>query len=117
MSVIFFDKDFICSNTNIYIYLFLYLVSLRLSNEYFLWNRGATGFGAPFEIQLRLHYPMQTVTYYTGFWQMLKWAWVQYISILIVFIFFFRQVKIFVFSKQVLPAIMINPFVPKDHFK
>ena len=36
---------------------------------------------------------------------MLKWAWVQYVSILIVFVYVFRQIKTFVFSNQILPTI------------
>ena len=39
---------------------------------------------------------------------MLKWAWVQYVSILIVFVYVFRQVKNFVFSNQILPTRMIS---------
>ena len=35
---------------------------------------------------------------------MLKWAWVQYVSILIVFVYVFRQIKTFVFSNQILPT-------------
>ena len=35
---------------------------------------------------------------------MLKWAWVQYVSLLIVFVFVFRQIKTFVFSNQVFPT-------------
>ena len=38
------------------------------------------------------------------FYQMLKWAWVQYVSILIVFVYVFRQIKTFVFSNQILPT-------------
>jgi Transmembrane protein 231 len=38
--------------------------------------------------------------------QMMKWAWVQYVSVLIVFIAIFRQIKIFVFRKQILPTFM-----------
>ena len=44
-------------------------VSLRLSNEYFSWDRGLTGSGNSFTIDLRLNYPEQTLTYYAGFWQ------------------------------------------------
>ena len=91
--------------SNISIMMFSYQVSLRLMNEYVMWERGATGLGNPFQIKVRLNYPVQTLTYYSGFWQMLKWAWIQYVSILVVFIYFFRQVKTFVFSKQVLPSI------------
>lgn len=38
--------------------------------------------------------------------QMLKWGWVQYSSILFLFIAFFHEVKAFVFSKQVLPSVV-----------
>ena len=36
--------------------------------------------------------------------QMLKWAWVQYVAILVVFVYVFRQIKAFVFSNQILPT-------------
>lgn len=35
---------------------------------------------------------------------MMKWAWVQYSSILVVFVFLFREIKTFVFSNQILPT-------------
>ena len=81
-------------------------VTLRMTNEYIMWERGATSQGNPFKIHAHLNYPVQRITYYTGFWQMMKWAWVQYVSMLIVFIYFFRHVKAFVFSRQVLPSIV-----------
>ena len=36
---------------------------------------------------------------------MLKWAWVQYFSLLLVFIYLFRWVKNFVFSNQIFPTL------------
>lgn len=36
--------------------------------------------------------------------QVLKWGWVQYCSVLVVFVFVFRRVKTYVFSRQVLPT-------------
>ena len=41
---------------------------------------------------------------YQFYFQMMKWAWVQYASVLIIFIAIFRQIKIFVFQKQILPT-------------
>ena len=29
-------------------------VSMKLANEYFMWERGATGLGSPFEVKLRM---------------------------------------------------------------
>ena len=40
---------------------------------------------------------------------MMKWAWVQYVSLLIVFVFVFRRIKTYVFSKQILPTIPMAP--------
>ena len=44
-------------------------VSIRMNNEYLMWERGVTGQGNPFAITLHLNYPVQTLTYYAGFWQ------------------------------------------------
>lgn len=84
-------------------------VSVRLTNDYILWERGSSTYGMPFTIKVHINYSVQSISYYPGFWQMLKWAWVQYISVLIVFVYFFRKVKAFVFSKQVLPSLQVPP--------
>ena len=34
-----------------------------------MWERGVTGLGNPFVINLHMNYPVQTLTYYAGFWQ------------------------------------------------
>ncbi len=47
----------------------LFSVSVRLDNQYVLWERGSTPLGQPFKATLRLNYPVQTLSYYTGFWQ------------------------------------------------
>ena len=44
-------------------------VSVRMNNDYMMWERGVTGLGNPFVINLHLNYPVQTLTYYAGFWQ------------------------------------------------
>ena len=44
-------------------------VSVRMTNDYLMWERGVTGLGNPFVINLHLNYPVQTLTYYAGFWQ------------------------------------------------
>ena len=44
-------------------------VSVRMSNDYMMWERGVTGLGNPFVINLHMNYPVQTLTYYAGFWQ------------------------------------------------
>ena len=44
-------------------------VSVRMNNDYMMWERGVTGLGNPFVINLHMNYPVQTLTYYAGFWQ------------------------------------------------
>jgi len=79
-------------------------VSIKLENCYDHW---LTGRGTQFfTIQAKLHYPEQMLTYTPGFWQVIKWGWVQYLSILLVFMFLFSGVKDFVFTQQILPTLV-----------
>ena len=43
-----------------------FIVSVRLNNDYYMWDRGATGVGSPFEIRLKLNYATQRLTYYAS---------------------------------------------------
>ncbi|KAI8520068.1 hypothetical protein Bbelb_033250 [Branchiostoma belcheri] len=49
------------------------------------------------------------LTYRPGFWQLIKWGWVQYISILLVFLFVFDRIKTFVFENQILNTVVDSP--------
>merc|ERR1712141_64582 len=80
-------------------------VTTRLTNEYLIWERGGSPpSGFPFTAKVSVNYPTQTLTYHPGFWQMMKWAWIQYLSIFIVFVYLMRSLKTFVFTRQVLPT-------------
>lgn len=57
-----------------------------------------------------MKYPEQSVTYHTGFWQMFKYAIVQYIAILLVFAFICERIKLFVFSHQLINTVAIKPY-------
>ena len=50
-------------------------VSVRMSNDYMMWERGVTGLGNPFVINLHMNYPVQTLTYYAGFWQVCRFLY------------------------------------------
>jgi transmembrane protein 231 len=43
----------------------------------------------------------QSIRYVPGFWQAFKWGWIQYISVLLPFMFVFNRVKLFVFSNHI----------------
>ncbi len=52
-------------------------------------------------------------TYQPGFWEMLKFAWIQYVSVLLIFLWVFQHIQAFIFQNQVLPTITVAPF--KQH--
>ncbi|KAL4685512.1 hypothetical protein H8959_001109 [Pygathrix nigripes] len=52
--------------------------------------------------------PWSRSTYQPGFWEMVKFAWVQYVSILLIFLWVFERIKIFVFQNQVVTTIPVT---------
>uniref|UniRef100_A0A2I3GN94 Transmembrane protein 231 n=1 Tax=Nomascus leucogenys TaxID=61853 RepID=A0A2I3GN94_NOMLE len=58
---------------------------------------------APFVINAIIRYPVEP-----GFWEMVKFAWVQYVSILLIFLWVFERIKIFVFQNQVVTTIPVT---------
>ncbi|XP_018116078.1 transmembrane protein 231 [Xenopus laevis] len=59
----------------------------------------------PFVINAVIRYPVESISYVPGFWEMLKYAWIQYVSVLLIFLWVFERIKIFVFQNQVLNTI------------
>ncbi|XP_072135903.1 transmembrane protein 231 isoform X1 [Mobula birostris] len=87
-------------------------VTTILANQYAVWTpvRAAN---VPFIIKAVVKYPVEIITYRPGFWELIKTAWIQYVSILLIFLWVFEKIKIFVFENKVLTTIMIPPF--KQH--
>jgi len=83
-------------------------ITTRIANQYVVWkpNRPA---GQPFKVNVRVNYRPALVMYTPGFFYVMKWAWVQYVSLLIVFIFVFERVKQFVFSNQLVQTMVQRP--------
>lgn len=52
-------------------------------------------------------------TYRPGFWEMIKFAWIQYVSVLLIFLWVFQHIQTFIFQNQVLPTSTVPPF--KQH--
>ena len=66
-----------------------------------------TGVGSDhFTVSATLRYPEQSLSYRPGFWQVIKWGWVQYLSVLLVFIYAAGAVRNFVFSQQIVPTLI-----------
>ncbi|XP_056138192.1 transmembrane protein 231 [Lampris incognitus] len=62
---------------------------------------------APFELNADIRYPMEVISYHPGFWETIKFAWIQYVSVLLIFLWIFNRVQTFVFQNQVLPTVPI----------
>lgn len=52
-------------------------------------------------------------TYRPGFWETIKFAWIQYVSILLIFLWVFERIQRFVFQNQVLTTVPVP--VGKPH--
>ncbi|XP_055011262.1 transmembrane protein 231 isoform X2 [Boleophthalmus pectinirostris] len=69
---------------------------------------------APFVLSAEIHYSTETITYYPGFWETIKFAWIQYVSVLLVFLWVLQRIQTFVFEKQLLTTV---PGEPAHHHK
>ncbi|XP_001637977.2 transmembrane protein 231 [Nematostella vectensis] len=87
-------------------------VSTEYVSPYSIWTGGRAA-GQPFVVKGTVNYPEETIMYRPGFWQMIKWAWVQYLAILFIFLFVFSQVKRFVFEEQIVSTVPMK--IEKEH--
>lgn len=75
-----------------------------LSNSMPVWTPGRAA-TAPFELNVEIRYPLEVITYRPGFWETIKFAWIQYVSVLLVFLWVFQRIKTFVFERQILTTV------------
>lgn len=72
---------------------------------------------APFVINAVIRYPVEVISYLPGFWEMIKFAWIQYVSILLIFLWVFERIKIFVFQNQVVTTIPVTAVPQGELYK
>ncbi|XP_018606966.1 transmembrane protein 231 isoform X2 [Scleropages formosus] len=77
-----------------------------LSSPNPVWTIGRAA-AAPFQLKAVIRYPVEVISYQPGFWEMVKFAWVQYVSVLLIFLWVFQRVQTFVFQNQVLPTVSV----------
>ncbi|XP_051548031.1 transmembrane protein 231 [Myxocyprinus asiaticus] len=77
-----------------------------------VWTVGRAA-NTPFQINALINYPEDTINYRPGFWETIKFAWIQYVSVLLIFLWLFQHIQTFIFQNQVLPTIPVPPF--KQH--
>lgn len=88
-------------------------MSTNIQNSYHIWTRGEL-LDEPFTISAVVLYPEETILYRPSFWQVMKWAWIQYFAILIIFQWVFTYVKWYVFSNHLVPAVKEIPWKQKN---
>ncbi|XP_053487633.1 transmembrane protein 231 isoform X1 [Ictalurus furcatus] len=76
-----------------------------------VWTFGRAA-NAPFQIIAEIRYPVETITYRPGFWETVKFAWVQYVSVLLIFLWIFQRIQTFVFNNRVLPTVPVSLHKP-----
>ncbi|XP_049642396.1 transmembrane protein 231 [Suncus etruscus] len=69
---------------------------------------------APFVVDAVIRYPLEVIAYRPGFWEMVKFAWIQYVSILLIFLWAFDRIKRFVFQNQVVTTIPVPVLAPGE---
>ena len=79
-------------------------LTIKLADEYSVWTTGSGS--EDFTVSATLRYPEQSLSYRPGFWQVIKWGWVQYLAILLVFLGLANRLREFVFSEQILPTVV-----------
>ncbi|XP_068595768.1 transmembrane protein 231 [Brachionichthys hirsutus] len=69
-----------------------------------VWTVGRAA-GSPFELDVEIRYPTEVISYRPGFWETVKLAWIQYVSVLLVFLWVFERIQRFVFHNQILNTV------------
>ncbi|KAK5646602.1 hypothetical protein RI129_005066 [Pyrocoelia pectoralis] len=81
-------------------------ISTRLINMYTTY---ATGKSSEFTLNLRVQYPTHHIYYTPGFWQEMKWAWIQFLSVFIIFLWITDKIMQYVFDNRLLPFYEVSP--------
>lgn len=76
------------------------IVSTKLNNVLIKWTRGRP-YRQPFVIKTKINYDSVEISYKPKFWQIMKWAWIQYFSILVLSVFVFKKMKRFLYTKHI----------------
>ncbi|XP_063851653.1 transmembrane protein 231-like isoform X2 [Scylla paramamosain] len=90
-------------------------ITTRVSNSYSVEQTGAGG--DMFTLRLHLHYPAQQIWIIPSLAFLLKSAWIQYLSVLVLVAYLTSCIKHWVFSSRLLPAWIRYPQNAHEPFK
>ncbi|XP_014206992.1 transmembrane protein 231-like [Copidosoma floridanum] len=89
------------------------LLSGRVSNLRVLPNLGFIS-DEQVTIKAEIFYATQAIKYQPGFWEEIKWAWMQYLSIFLVIIYFVRRSLTGMFAAKSLRSFVLVPWQQKS---
>ncbi|XP_050441968.1 transmembrane protein 231-like isoform X2 [Adelges cooleyi] len=79
----------------------------KLDNIFSIWTRGRA-YQQPFVINAIINYNNIEIVYKPKFWQIIKWAWMQYFSTLVISILIFKKVRRFLFTKHIVNTSVVS---------
>lgn len=82
-------------------------VSTKLEPVTASWTPGNASITGAFRLDVRINYAADTFDYWTGFWELMKWAWIQYLSVLLVFIFVMGRIREYVFRNRLVTTVPV----------
>lgn len=94
---------------NEFLYLYNLLVSAEITNGHVITQSGFSN-EEMITIQGELHYKDHLIYYQPNLWEELKWAWIQYISCFIVFVYLTNYILTFLFSNRYLNSYIVVPW-------
>lgn len=88
------------------------LVSARITNKQVTWQ---TGFCKDKAVVVKgeLFYVENFIYYQPSVWEELKWAWIQYLSYLLVFAYIAKHALVFLFTNRHLNTYIVKPWMIK----
>lgn len=75
-----------------------------------VWTSGA---GRSFKARIIVDVPVERILYAPGFWETMKFAWVQYIALFTIFWFFIHWLRMYIFRYQVVETRVLQESIPK----
>ncbi|XP_020283112.1 transmembrane protein 231-like isoform X2 [Pseudomyrmex gracilis] len=94
------------------LYTFNRKFSARITNERVTWR---AGFSSDETVAVigELFYAENFIFYQPSVWEELKWAWIQYLSCLLVFAYVAKHVLVFLFTNRYLSTYIVKPWMNK----
>ncbi len=78
--------------------------------DYSLWTPGAE---RSFTLRWIVRVPFERVYYVPGFWETIKFAWIQYLALFAIFWFFIHWLRMYIFRYQIVETRVQQESVPK----